>query len=49
MLLGSRGPVYLAEAESGDSRWTERGSIVFGHMEVYIDHDMNSFILYEVL
>lgn len=24
-------------------------AIVFGHIEVYIDHDMNSFLLYEVL
>lgn len=38
-----------AEAKCREVQIEEsEGSIVFGHMEVHIDLDMNSFILYEV-
>lgn len=42
---------YLAEAKCREVQVDEKRekSIVFGHMEVYIDLDMNSFMLYKVL
>lgn len=43
--------MYLAEAKYREVQEDEKkeGSIVFGHMEVYIDLDVNNSILYEVL
>lgn len=51
MLSAWRIQVYLAEAKCREAQVDEEKeeSIVFGHMEVYIDLDKYSFILYEVL